>query len=651
MRWLILLLLCLTQPVSAQTVQVSTGEHDGFTRIVLTRPAPAAWRLSRTETGYELRILGATGYDLARAFDRINRRRLGALIHDPGEGTLRFGVACACHAVPFEYGPAMLVVDLRDGPPPPDSAFERDRNGNVLPALTGGAVSPPVAQVSRYDWLSVGTGRTRPDGTTLPARPEPEVPVDLASLREALMMQFSRAASQGLIEPARPVRPPQDDPVRPPASTVNIRVGEPLDAFTALDPGKDLAPDGSSCPSPDRLAIGDWGDGRAGFLQLSAASVLVGEFDEADPAALARAVRLYLHLGFGVEAVALLSAFPTDHPDATLWRSMARGLDGEPEPGSAFAAMAACDGPAALWSVIAAPETLPAPLNTNAVQRSFSQLPPHLRRHLGPDLAERFLDAGDKSTATAILDAILRLPGEPDPRTAVTVARIAMARGDTADAGRSLRRILSDPGMTQVPALVALVDMHAADLTPIDPQTVPVLAAHLQEATGTSGEQVLGRALVLARALSGDFDAAFADLATHPDIAPKLWEIVAAGPDQALIAHAVGGDPLPAARETRQSIALRLSELGFVAAAARWAPPGDDVATTGTATPLETALDARDWGALPDDAPIHWRMAADRLAPVPADPLPPLAHGRRVAEESTRTQEIIRALLDSVPPP
>lgn len=654
MHWLVVVLLLLFVPAPAwtQTVQVTTGEHDGFTRIVLTRPGAGAWRLGRTDDGYELRVMGAAGFDVSRAFDRINRKRLASLSTGHA-GILRLVVACACHAIPFEYRPDILVIDLRDGPPPQGSAFETNPKLEPMPPLSGvTAAQPDTRKERRFDWLALaaGTGNAiqPPDrsGQDLP------VPVDLASLREALLMQFSRAAGQGLIDPALPmpdVR--QVDPARPASPSANLRIGDGLSARTTLDGSPGLSPDGPDCPAPDRLAIESWGDGRPAALQMAAATVGIGEFDQAAPDAVARAARLYLHFGFGAETLALLSAFPADHPDADLWRSMARSLDGQPDPQGAFAAFAVCDGPAALWSVLSMPGDLPAGLNTDAVVRSFSALPADLRRHLGPQLAERFLGGGDPGTATAILDVVLRLAGDPDARTAVTMARIGMLYGEDEKAGLSLQGVLSGSGPAQVPALVALVDMHAESGAPLDPETVPAIAAHLAEAAATPQEPVLRRALTLAQALAGDFDAAFADGATEAGTLATLWDLLAAGPDSALIMHSIGADPVNASAETRRAIAGRLKGLGFLTEADRWAPAQAEADGGLPDDGFRAALRERDWTSLPAGSPDHWLAVADDLAPSPPAQLSPLAESRRIIDGSTGTQDAIRALLDAVPPP
>ena len=145
-RWLALLLVMVMVPwqALAAPVQVSTGEHPGFTRLVLQYDAPVNWVIGRTPDGYELRLPEATAqYDLSRAFDQIGRTRLAAIWADPETGALHVGVGCACYAMPFEFRPGIVVIDLKDGAPPKGSSFEQPLDGSVAGQLAPRPVIRP----------------------------------------------------------------------------------------------------------------------------------------------------------------------------------------------------------------------------------------------------------------------------------------------------------------------------------------------------------------------------------------------------------------------------------------------------------------------------------------------------------------------------
>ena len=133
--FVLMLALCWGGLANAGPVAVTSGEHDGFTRLVFDFGAPVEWQVGRSADGYEVAITGATpAYDLRGIFQLIGRSRLAAIWPDPQTGNLRIGIACACHALPFEFRPGIVVIDLRDGPPPRGSSFELSLAGGTAPA-------------------------------------------------------------------------------------------------------------------------------------------------------------------------------------------------------------------------------------------------------------------------------------------------------------------------------------------------------------------------------------------------------------------------------------------------------------------------------------------------------------------------------------
>lgn len=255
-----------------QPLPLRSGEHASFTRLTLPLPAGTGWQLGRTDDGYGLR-LSDEGFaiDLSTTFDRIPRTRLASVRSTPGRADLVLG--CACHARAFvESG--LLVIDIRDGPPPPGSRFE---------TRLGGPVAAAPAQRPAFDWirshLEGSPARIAADAGALPAPsgatavgwnrealrlPPPAQDADDIA-RTLLLRHFARAAAQGLIGadiaalrnlpgrpdeargvPAATVDAPE--PPAPPDPLRNLRI----DAETAMDrawrqnlrPG--LRPDGGA---------------------------------------------------------------------------------------------------------------------------------------------------------------------------------------------------------------------------------------------------------------------------------------------------------------------------------------------------------------------------------------------------------------------
>jgi hypothetical protein len=613
------LILLLAQHAAAETAVVRGGEHPDFTRIVIDAAQAGDWRLGRTDDGYALRLgPGVTGFDLTQAFERIPRDRVSALWRDPVGGELRFSLSCPCFAVAFEFRPGVLVIDIKTGQPPANSAFEEPLSplhapgagaeaglaeapveagappdgdpmvDRLAPGPETAAESLPDPLAPGYDWLAItldpGEGGTA-DPLPLPfAVEDPR----LDPLRAALLAQISRGVAEGLVEMAEHPHLP-DPSLGHDGETAGMRIatGElpGIAASGVHDPGPNLTPQGGPCLGDADLAIASWmlpgpiaeqlGPGRAGLL---------GEFDTPEPQAILRAARLYLALGFGAEARQFLAMLPEGQAqDAQLLRAMSHVVDQEPGGEPALSAMAGCDTAAALWAALtltAAGEWQPSDvkaLNAKAVGRSFSALPLHLRRYLGPPLVDLFLSAGLEEPARMIRDATLRAPGEAGPDVALMEAQYDLASGHGSKAAEIAHEVAKAAGPQSPEALATLVEAAFRSGAALPEGVAETLRAFQADARGTADEGPLHRAYLLATALEGDFAAAFAELPAAPDSAADLWGLAAAQSDDGLFlaeAVAAAAHGIPAvAPDTGLAVAGRLLDLGFPEQALGWLGP------------------------------------------------------------------------------
>lgn len=625
-------------PVLAQVVKVTSGDHEGFTRIVLTGPDLVGWQFGRTPEGYGLFLPGSPRYDVSDAFRLIGRDRLSAIWADPDGVLLQLRVSCVCHAVAFHDRPGVLVIDLRDGQAPVESAWEAGIVAGDLPALRP---IPPLRPRARPDAMilhdpAFARAVQAASRVGLPAPPLPDTAVQGRSvaLQAALTEELARGAARGLVDFAGRVPKPDGRSV---AGAPNLRSYDAAWPGLAamLDGGeaRRLAEDGRPCLPDSQLEISSWGDGRPVWEQLAEATGgIVGEFDRPDPEGRAQAIRFLLHAGFGLEARRLIEAFPVagQVEEDQAWVAMGAILDGEALELSTFADMAACDGRVALWALLAGPgQHATLRVDAAAVRRSFSELPPHLRRLLGPGLVTRFLDAGDPASAHEIQAAMER-PGLAVPaEVATSAADLALRAGDPAGALSALRDVAATgPGAAE--ALAASVEAQVRMGQAVPRETVATLEVLAEERRGTPGEPALRHALILAWAATGDFERALAELSHQPDTAPTVWALLALSDDDTLLRHAVLGAPALAGPtvETRVALAGRLVDLGLGAAALAWlGEDGPDPVLAARAAFL--AGDARAAlrhlaGATGDEANLLRRAATARLY-APGSALPPSA--------------------------
>jgi hypothetical protein len=235
MRALLLVLVMLAGAARAETVTVTSGEHDGFSRVVVDLAEATPWQMGRTSDGYVLRFAReGIRYDLTQVFRTIPRTRLAAIWADPASGDLRFGIGCACHAMPFEFRDNVIVVDIKDGPPPPGSSFEQALDGRAMPKLAARdtrrpRARPETAMPPGFNWTRL---RTDP-ATEVVALPA----ADLDSMRDTLLRQMSRGAAQGLVN----MTLPPDRPAAANGEVVLDRADDQMEAgfgrgLTALTP-------------------------------------------------------------------------------------------------------------------------------------------------------------------------------------------------------------------------------------------------------------------------------------------------------------------------------------------------------------------------------------------------------------------------------
>ncbi|MGB1033625.1 MAG: hypothetical protein ACPGVS_01270 [Primorskyibacter sp.] len=108
----------------AAPLGVRSGEHAGFTRLVVDLVAPVEWELSQDGRDVLLSVAGqGNGFRTVGVFSRITRARVGRL-DGSAPDRLAVTLACDCIAEAFLLRDRMLVVDVR-----------ARRRGEAVPSL------------------------------------------------------------------------------------------------------------------------------------------------------------------------------------------------------------------------------------------------------------------------------------------------------------------------------------------------------------------------------------------------------------------------------------------------------------------------------------------------------------------------------------
>lgn len=107
----------------AETVVARSGEHDGFSRLVMRLPDGANWALEQSGRAASLKIDSpSVVFDTSRVFDLIPRDRLQGLSQRGTGQPLRLELGCNCEIRSYVQRDGYLVVDIRDGDGGPEQA-------------------------------------------------------------------------------------------------------------------------------------------------------------------------------------------------------------------------------------------------------------------------------------------------------------------------------------------------------------------------------------------------------------------------------------------------------------------------------------------------------------------------------------------------
>ena len=621
-------------PLRAEPVPVRTGEHDGFTRLVLDLPRALPWRLETDGDEAKLALDGIRAdFDLDGAFRRLTTTRVAGLTQTAGASTLSIALGCACRVEAFRVGETMLAIDIHGDPDtthgaradaPPNTT---DSTAPALPLALGHEPRFRFPFEARHNSPSMvlpfGPAETWPapvrkaavsaplagQGAADPAPPEADEMTRTLRLAEAerrLAEQLGRAAAQGLVTPKTAHLPDPHTHVKTdgfngtdhPAGTgpdsgpaphdrpgLNLRAQTSADRdFVKLLGAMDQTGDGNVCLTEADLDIAAWASDatfgqQVGRLRAS----LLGEFDRPDPHAARALARLYIHFGFGAEALHVLKTAELTGDGTNTLKSMAEIMEyGHARGPAPFSTQFDCDSPASLWAVLAHP-VLPegARPNAAALLRSLSALPPQIRGFLGPIVSDRLVAARQDDLAARVLRLVERGNDAPDARFEMALANVSLADGDATTAAQALDHVVGSNTELSPQALIALIDTRLKTGQSIDIQTAGLAGAYAQEYRKDTLGAELKRVHILALAEAGAYDDAFHELDlfaphTAPDTALRLRSHAMAalardGGNVPFLKHALMIDApeyTALAPKAGNAVAGRLIALGFPAQAA-----------------------------------------------------------------------------------
>lgn len=540
-RLSVFLAVLMPQMAFAQAVQVRSGDHAGFARLVVYLPKNVEFSVENNAGETRIITSPVLDFDTSGVYDRIGRDRLSSVSQLPDGGGLRLAYICECEVRTQTLSGNVLVVDLvgdRKTPELPEPVKELAEPAPIpreIMPIPDAAIQPPVTSITMLESREKTDALTRslPDAAD---RTETAQADRLANLERDLLEQIARAATQGLLEPGssmskaerakRADRPKAKDSAKPvktdqtaefdPGKEGGVRTETPLIKGQGHDSvERPVNSFGAACFDDQTLDLTAWqGDEpfthRLGVLR----SDLTGEFDRPNTQAAIDLAKLYISYGFGVEALGALNMAGDQTLETAMIASMARimerGFDPEDSP---FSHQIDCDTHAAFWATLSH-KTLNGDLAPElaAMLRTLNVLPLHLRQYLGPILADRFIAMGDADSAQSIMRVVDRAGENHENGADLAKGKLLIEKGDLDAARESLHQVIGQNSEISPDALIALIEADLDAGLPVSAQTAELVSAYALQFRNTPIEIELLAIEILARAGAGQFDAAFASL-------------------------------------------------------------------------------------------------------------------------------------------
>lgn len=429
-------------------------------------PAGAAGPLSGTDGGAPtVAVSGAGG----GAADPVPAEGGGAVVFDIGtvgeilrqrlaeaaeagivvfrDDPQRTSTAAQATAVPDVAAPDPRAAAPVAEPAPAAASASAPLSEDQAPGHVPAAVGPATADHAVPEEVAAPVPVARADATPANATPAGTTPA-IATPANATPAGTPNAAAGPQVPRAADRPREQDMPAMGhPAAPVTVARAEP------------------HCV-PDALLTLPVEPASAGEALIQARrTMLLGEFDRPDPAAVAAAARLYLAAGLGVEAAGLGQLFLDGGPEAQVIESLSALIESRVAGLSGLLARPGCGGAHGLWRGFAlalAGRSGEAMSEIGTAPAVLEALPAELRGRISATLAGAALDAGQPDRA-AWFRAMAARSRDPHPETAGLIAlvdaRLMLAEGRLDDGLAALSGVIEGGGTGGVRAAHVLAGL------------------------------------------------------------------------------------------------------------------------------------------------------------------------------------------------
>ncbi|MGE0409310.1 MAG: hypothetical protein AB7P23_08625, partial [Amphiplicatus sp.] len=397
---------------AAAPVGVSAGEHQDFSRVVISNAG--AVTVDQSERRVDIRIDAADRVDLSDINDKRKARRVvAARVMDTAGGTIiRLSLNCACVVNTDRGAEGKLIVDIRD-------------------AASAIAKAGPVT-LTPHDEDSLEEARRRM--------------IDL----------LRRAADEGLVS----VRDDAAD-LSPPARRAEAAANS--DSLQEGAATAQAAP-AQPCLDDERFAIKGAPFEHEPLVAIAQAQAALGAIGDPSADDIARLVDGYLSIGFGDEALAILSSYGEAQ---SLRSDLARLIAGrELSPTGPLLGATGCRGAHALWQAAAGIDPGAARAAIAEAGDSIESLPSRLKAIIATRIAKTMTLAGAWSDAQKYYAIASQAAPAPTDDLKFVAAKLLEHEGRAEEAQAMLLDLSAGDSEASSDALLALAARYADGAEP-----------------------------------------------------------------------------------------------------------------------------------------------------------------------------------------
>ncbi|MFK7754068.1 MAG: hypothetical protein AB8B51_16175 [Sedimentitalea sp.] len=421
MRKIVLLLtFLLPAQVYATTIDISSGEHIGFSRLVFTVPQNVQWEVEVTSEKVTLNIgVPDAKFETADVFLKIPQDRIKEVLQKAQGEPLTILLGCRCLVKSFQEGSRYIVLDVIDdqaqkmpkedvkNEPSSNLSFPKKRN-EIYPLQYFGGVSAELEVPNGFDVLSP-TANQRMLKHIMARKRGWERRSQSPKLRNNLVTKTSKTGIENSYS---------NDVLNGVSLGLskNIKIeGMAPNDIEPLVQKMERKNNRDECYDQEDLNLSIWSNGQSLSRQVSQIRQrLYVEFDQIDVDAARALSRVYLHFGFGAEAIEILVSLEPVLRSDRAKIAIANIIDGsELDQENPFIEQQSCLNDASLWSVFFG-DVDTETVKISEILVSFAKLPMNIQKNLGPRLSRKFSVAGDQKTAAAILRILDRQGSQKD---------------------------------------------------------------------------------------------------------------------------------------------------------------------------------------------------------------------------------------------